>query len=712
MGNLPVQKEPKFTKEIPAVTKEDMITAELENQIKGALLNNDVFLKQAIEKLVKEVITSKGGTIKEGANLTLEGGMLYMQRPSIQESGAYARGVTFLDENAKIVGGIGFHGYRNTDKPSHAYFGIETEAPWGRDQGLTIDENKIQWKNNEILTTENGQGKFKTIIDLRDTSVYNENTWYPIYKQGNIPLAHWVTIEASASLYDGDVPSWATHTSGFGAHFMVMELGSGTNAAKATGIIFDDSCIHTVNEIKPITYKQFWRSSTACVFLRGGGKYNLYSSKKIDWEIHTDSKTINEETINPLTSYQAPVLISKAGDVAKADRATSAKLLEVLNSNEINFKNLPASGALWFNHKDVSGTMGEHQAIDYRFGDGHGNTVQTAITTGKIIAGNANTAAGVNVSAFGYNNDITGHYSVVIGAANRNRANYTLTAGYQLFNNTGAGTVLGQFNKETAAAASFLVIGNGSQESTRSNCFGVDTRGNVRATGTFNASTAADYAEYFEWVDGNLENQDRIGYFVTMDNNKIRIADAEDTYILGIVSAKPAVLGNADCDSWNGMYLRDELGRDILEPKPKITFVEIKEEIEREVADIDPETKEMIGTKIIKEMVVTGIVPQEATDENGNLIYEGTRQKLNPAYNPNQEYISRADRPEWAAVGMLGVLAVYDDNTCKANGFCKVAAGGIATVADGEYTLAEGKIIKGYRVIERVTNNIIKVVFR
>ena len=110
------------------------------------------------------------------------------------------------------------------------------------------------------------------------------------------------------------------------------------------------------------------------------------------------------------------MLISKAGDVAKADRATSAKLLEVLNSNEINFKNLPASGALWFNHKDVSGTMGEHQAIDYRFGDGHGNTVQTAITTGKIIAGNANTAAGVNVSAFGYNNDITGHYSVVIGA--------------------------------------------------------------------------------------------------------------------------------------------------------------------------------------------------------------------------------------------------------------------------------------------------------
>ena len=43
---------------------------------------------------------------------------------------------------------------------------------------------------------------------------------------------------------------------------------------------------------------------------------------------------------------------------------------------------------------------------------------------------------------------------------------------------------------------------------------------------------------------------------------------------------------------------------------------------------------------------------------------------------------------------MIGVLAVYDDGSCQVNGFCKVAVGGIATAADGEYTLAEGKIIK------------------
>ena len=56
------------------------------------------------------------------------------------------------------------------------------------------------------------------------------------------------------------------------------------------------------------------------------------------------------------------------------------------------------------------------------------------------------------------------------------------------------------------------------------------------------------------------------------------------------------------------------------------------------------------------------------------------------------EYIQRSNRPEWNAVGMLGVLAVRDDGTCKVNGFCTLADGGIATASD-----------KGYRVVKRVT---------
>ena len=47
------------------------------------------------------------------------------------------------------------------------------------------------------------------------------------------------------------------------------------------------------------------------------------------------------------------------------------------------------------------------------------------------------------------------------------------------------------------------------------------------------------------------------------------------------------------------------------------------------------------------------------------------------------------------------VLNVIDDGSCKVNGFCKVVDGGTATASD-----------TGYRVIQRVTDNIVKIVFR
>lgn len=55
---------------------------------------------------------------------------------------------------------------------------------------------------------------------------------------------------------------------------------------------------------------------------------------------------------------------------------------------------------------------------------------------------------------------------------------------------------------------------------------------------------------------------------------------------------------------------------------------------------------------------------------------------------------------------MMGVLAVRDDGTCQVNGFCQVAKGGIATAAEG--------YVPGmtWRVIERVAENVVKVVFR
>lgn len=86
----------------------------------------------------------------------------------------------------------------------------------------------------------------------------------------------------------------------------------------------------------------------------------------------------------------------------------------------------------------------------------------------------------------------------------------------------------------------------------------------VFASGNYNAS-GADYAEFFEWADGNPESVDRAGRFVTLEGEHIRLAGPGDGYILGIVSGAPSVVGDVYDDQWQGMYLTDVFGRPIFE---------------------------------------------------------------------------------------------------------------------------------------------------
>jgi hypothetical protein len=124
--------------------------------------------------------------------------------------------------------------------------------------------------------------------------------------------------------------------------------------------------------------------------------------------------------------------------------------------------------------------------------------------------------------------------------------------------------------------------------------------GNAYADGSWNGG-GADYAEYFEWIDGNADEEDRRGISVVLDGNKIRPAvDGEDP--IGVISGNPSVVGDTAWNKWNGKYLRDDYGSYVL-------------------------------------------------DENGE-------RQLNPAYDPDVEYISREDRPEWDCVGLMGKLRI------------------------------------------------------
>jgi hypothetical protein len=123
----------------------------------------------------------------------------------------------------------------------------------------------------------------------------------------------------------------------------------------------------------------------------------------------------------------------------------------------------------------------------------------------------------------------------------------------------------------------------------------------------------ADYAEYFEWSDGNPDEEDRRGISVVLDGDQIRPAEAGEDPI-GVISGNPSVVGDAAWNKWNGKYLRDDYG----------TYIQEDYEVE---------------------------------DEDGNTVIQ-QRRKLNPAYDPDQEYVNREQRPEWDCVGLMGKLRI------------------------------------------------------
>lgn len=227
-------------------------------------------------------------------------------------------------------------------------------------------------------------------------------------------------------------------------------------------------------------------------------------------------------------------------------------------------------------------------------------------------------------------------------------------------------TLFGHYNKSNyrydytnaSYSPALLEVGNGTASS-KSNALRLEENSYLYlgSGGKYNAS-GADYAEYFEWLDGNWNAEDRRGRFVTLEGDKIRLAGAGDDFILGAVSRNASIIGNADME-WQGRFARDEFGE---------------------------------------------IIYEEAADENGDIRYVP---KENPKYDPKRSYVSRAERKEWEAVGMLGVLNVIDNGLCEVDSYAAVGDGGTAVPA-GEATAGEKK----YKVIGRVSDRVVRIVFR
>ena len=134
--------------------------------------------------------------------------------------------------------------------------------------------------------------------------------------------------------------------------------------------------------------------------------------------------------------------------------------------------------------------------------------------------------------------------------------------------------------------------------------------------------TGGDYAEVFEWLDGNKNGDDRVGYLVELEGDKIKLANGDD--VLGIISATASCIGDS-ANEWHGKYVTDCFGRYV-------------------------------------------------HDDEGNKI-------ISKEFDKTKEYTTRSERKEWGIVGMIGKVYCRCNKDVTVGDYVE-AKRGIAVKAD------------------------------
>lgn len=211
----------------------------------------------------------------------------------------------------------------------------------------------------------------------------------------------------------------------------------------------------------------------------------------------------------------------------------------------------------------------------------------------------------------------------------------------------------------------------------------------------------ADYAEYYEWEDGNPNADDRVGYFVAHQMDKILLA-ADNDSVFGVTSGKYSVVGDSAELHWQGAVQTDDFGRVRQTLSWKEAYRMILGSMYRTVP---PQLQWVMNNHVDDETILTALleaitmnklyVETASTPELPNLLQ--ITEKLNstkplpinisaPDLDTTKEYVPRSKRPEWSAVGLMGKLRVRQNGTCLAGDRCD-CLNGIAVAGTKWYVL-------------------------
>lgn len=124
-------------------------------------------------------------------------------------------------------------------------------------------------------------------VDL-SAATYDQNTWYTVVGE-LLPTTGFAGIKVVVNLNSGTKPSWSTHSEGFSVDFHIDTQFSGWGTTPAETIIYSDN--YRWCPVSPVSYKQLNYGSIPILYLRGGGKYRVFSTYNASWKIYKDGYT-------------------------------------------------------------------------------------------------------------------------------------------------------------------------------------------------------------------------------------------------------------------------------------------------------------------------------------------------------------------------------------------------------------------------------------
>jgi len=190
--------------------------------------------------------------------------------------------------------------------------GIE-EAPtdgkaYGRKNGDWAEVSDKKYVDDSISSARS-VGYMMQLTEI-DASGLDENTWYPVIIK--LDTLNFYRIEVHATLGMTGSPSWAEHDEGFVTHKIWEVNAEGYGTAQIVRNIFIST--YGFANIDPVRgIGQLTRNSFEYVYVRGGGKYQFYTSHKLNIQLITSRLEVGyEEVIEPTTETPAEIVANIA----------------------------------------------------------------------------------------------------------------------------------------------------------------------------------------------------------------------------------------------------------------------------------------------------------------------------------------------------------------------------------------------------------------